>query len=170
MKLAERYSHPAAARSGFSLMELLLVLALMTVLAAITVPSLQGWQQRLTLEQAASTLQQQITETRLRSIQSGERWLLVLSLPEKTSLQLCPDSPQIIPARFRFPADISWKAMSRHNAVPTSMETIRLVFRPDGTCSDISLQLSDQRGHSLALSLDRLTGSVRIHQPASNQV
>ena len=155
----------APPRSGFSLMELLLVLALLTVLAALTVPAMRGWQQRLTLERAATALQHQISETRLRSIRSGERWMLVLSLSEKTSLQIRPDRPLSQPELLRLPQDIRLKPEPEKGQPPVDAQVLRIIFRPDGTCSATALRISDTRGNSLSLSLDRLTGSVRISTP-----
>lgn len=170
MKRSLKHKSLAAALPGFSLMELLLVLALLTVLAALTVPALRSWQQRLTLEQAATALQHQITETRLRSIQSGERWMLVLSLPEKTSLQLRPDRPLNRPELLQLPQQISLKPEPEKGQSPNNAQVIRLVFRPDGTCSAAALILSDTRGNALAVSIDRLTGSVRITAPKPGKV
>jgi type II secretory pathway pseudopilin PulG len=108
-------------------MELLLVLALLTVLAALTVPAMRGWQQRLTLERAATALQHQISETRLRSIRSGERWMLVLSLSEKTSLQIRPDRPLNQPELLRLPQDIRLKPEPEKgpNYFPTRRHMLR---------------------------------------------
>lgn len=170
MKQSRQNSAPPAAAQGFSLMELLLVLALLTVLAALTVPALHSWQQRLTLERAATALQHQITETRLRSIQSGERWVLVLSLPEKTSRQLRPDRPLYRPEILQLPKTISLKAEPEKGQPTTDAQMIRLMFRPDGTCSATSLLLNDTRGNTLSLSIDRLTGSVRITAPKPGKV
>lgn len=170
MKRTGKHHSPATCVPGFSLMELLLVLALLTVLAALTVPALRNWQQRLTLEQAATALQHQITETRLRSIQSGERWVLVLSLPERTSLQMRPGHPLNHPEMLQLPQQISLKPDPDKSQPSTDPQIIRLVFRPDGTCSAAALLLSDTRGNSLALSIDRLTGSVRITAPKLSKV
>lgn len=163
--ISPRHNRSDSARLGFSLMELLLVLALLTVLAAVTVPALRGWQQRLTLEQAATALQHQISETRLRSIQSGERWMLVLSLADRTSLQVCPDRPANQPELLQLPQDIRLKPEPEKGLPPANAQVLRIIFRPDGTCSATALRLSDPRGNALSLSLDRLTGSVRISTP-----
>jgi prepilin-type N-terminal cleavage/methylation domain-containing protein len=68
--LAENYSRPL--RSGMSLLELLLVLALLVVIAAIAAPSLERPMEAEKLRRCAQLVQSEWGKARIRAMQSGQ--------------------------------------------------------------------------------------------------
>ena len=62
------------ARGGFTLVELLLVLGILATLAAVSLPAIVRWQQRASLEQAASSVQLQMQTARASAVRSGIDW------------------------------------------------------------------------------------------------
>ncbi len=153
-------TEPVQRFSGFSLLELLLVLGLMTVLMVIAVPSLRRWQQRLPIERSVALLQQQIAESRLASIQSGETWALWLYSSGTEGRRTPLNQPDLEKFQFQFPEGIFCKSVE--DAASQETQDILLIFRPDGSASTARLRLADSKGNHLLVILDRLTGSASI--------
>ena len=160
MHLKTSGTKPGQHSSGFSLLELLLVLGLMTVFLVIAVPSLRRWQQRLPIEQSVALLQQQIAETRLASIQSGETWALWLYSSGTEGRRTPLNQPDLEKFQFQFPEGIFCKSVE--DAASQETQDILLIFRPDGSASTARLRLADSKGNHLLVILDRLTGSASI--------
>ncbi len=74
-------SRPRAPR--FSLIEMLVVLAILTLAAAVSLPGIQRLQRGMALDRAVSLLQTELQEARFQAIRSGEPWILELPTSEK---------------------------------------------------------------------------------------
>lgn len=153
-------------RSGFTLVELIMVLCLLVVFSSLTVSGILRWQTRLPLEQAISTTQQQIYETRLEAIRAGVPW--ILTMPHQTN----PGSRKPLHERtsatglFRLPEGIQCRSGQLKNDANRNEDLspgqIQLVFQADGTASDSAIILIEPSGHKTSLRLDRLTGNVSV--------
>jgi prepilin-type N-terminal cleavage/methylation domain-containing protein len=157
---------PAVGRPGFSILELLVVLTLMAILAAISVPSLRRWQASLPLEQSASAIQQLAARVRLDALRSGRPARLTL---DPSGLLFTPTvsltaNREVLP--LRLPDGIRCRLLSgderKSSALLRSDGRLELVFHPDGTATPAGLVLSDSGGGSLCVVLGRLTGSVSV--------
>jgi len=165
-KAAAPFVSPAAHRSGFSILELLVVLTLMAIVAAISVPALRRWQATLPLEQAAASIQQLVARVRLDALRTGRPALLtldssgILFTPTVSS----PATREVFP--LRLPAGLRCEPLSENTRQPSrvlrSDGRVELVFHPDGTATPASLFLRDQAGRSLGLIIRRLNGSVSV--------
>lgn len=67
-------------RAGVSLLELMLVVALLSVVVAISYPSFRGTLTRNELTNAGRQLQQELQRARLASMESGEMWIFAPTL------------------------------------------------------------------------------------------
>jgi prepilin-type N-terminal cleavage/methylation domain-containing protein len=143
-------------RDGFTLVELLMVLSVLVVLTAMSLPAVLRWQQGLPMEQAISILQLQLQETRIAAIRSGETWVLKLPgrhtagrrYPETNAAQESPDWQFVLPARIRCQTQQSESA------------DFIIVCRPDGTVTECRLSLIDADGRVTIFQVDRLTGAA----------
>jgi len=159
-------TEPVQRFSGFSLLELLLVLGLMTVFLVIAVPSLRRWQQRLPIERAVALLQKQIAETRLASIRTGETWALRLFSSGTRGRRTPLNQPDLEKFEFQFPEGIRCK--SDKDVESEKAQDMLLIFRPDGSSSTARLTIADGQGNQLLVILDRLTGAASIQPSGSS--
>lgn len=67
----QRFDNQNDRRRGFTLIEILVVLALVVVLASISWPALQGTFQRSELESAAKQVTNELSKVRLKAIETG---------------------------------------------------------------------------------------------------
>ncbi len=86
--------HPTRARRAFTLVELLLVLALLVAILALAWPALRGPMVNFRLRDAASRLRVELAKTRLRAMESGHAWQFRY-VPGSGLFQVAPvDAPQ----------------------------------------------------------------------------
>jgi Tfp pilus assembly protein FimT len=182
-RLNQRRRTPSArSASGFTLIELLMVLSLLIVLTAVSLPGLVRWQRALPLDQATSMLQQQLQETRLVAIQTGQPWRLVLPDSGRSGYREPVPFAASVAQRlasisrsgagqnrfrqnksvlrdataFQWPVGVRCEVLSAGDSNPS------VVFQPDGTAVDRQLRLANQHGHSQILQLVRLTGQATV--------
>lgn len=168
MRQSSGNRHNKQHASGFSLLELLLVLGLLTVAMAVTVPSLSRWQRRLPLERSAALLQQALAETRLASIQSGEPWGLWLYASGTQGRRTPLNQPDLDRYQFQFPQGIACRpAPVDGQPALEGAEDLVLIFQPDGSSSSARLLLINERGEELLIVLERLTGNAEIRPALS---
>lgn len=154
--MTQRRHHRSPQQNGFSLLEILAVVVLLSVLAMVTVPAVVGWQQKLTLEQAVSELQLQASETRNESVRSGATWQLNLIPTRQEGFRSLSSTNQKI-RPFRIHRDVRCVRVSDTGTLLPS-EVLQIRFFPDGTVEPTILRVSDARGNLLYLQFDRLTG------------
>ena len=160
--------------SGFTIVELLMVLGILVVLTSVTLPSVLRWQRGLSMEQGVSTLQIQLQETRLAAIRSGEAWNLVLPQNQRPGRRQAVRDTAAVDIRllFHWPAGLICSEVSP-TTLPAASTTesdqpTRIVCQPDGTVSDCLLKLTDSNEHQTLLRIDRLTGMASVIQPITS--
>jgi prepilin-type N-terminal cleavage/methylation domain-containing protein len=149
-----------SSRNAFTLVELLMVLSVLVVLTAMSLPATLRWQRGLAMERAISIIQIQVQETRLAAIRSGEPWSLVLPQPGVPGRRY----PNHLPAAHNATWDFQWPAGIQCHDLPSQQFPGPIFFQPDGTVSERFLRLADSNGQSTFLQIDRLTGSASIHE------
>jgi type II secretory pathway pseudopilin PulG len=179
---------PAAQTNGLTLIEVVLVLSLLVVVAAISVPYLNGAFSRAHLNSSSDVLRDAWSRARLAAMQTGEthvfrfepkgaRYQIVpldkLSLPEAN--ELTPDDPDaehsphdmLRLSQARLPDNVIFAAgdIAASNQVAAllgapSDETwsAPILFNPDGTTSDASVLLQNDRGQTIRVTLRGMTG------------
>lgn len=190
---ADRLSLDGAAEVGrlprdrgaraFTLIEILLVLALLVVTVAIVWPGLARVQARSRLQQAAASVRSRLAEMHLdavRHMQSyefrytpGRSQFRIACLESKAARLQSQSRPDRnveaeLPPGFRF--DELPDSLTRRPHVRPGGSDVQnvaewsqpIVFFPDGTASDAEFAVTDPRGNALVISVRRLTSSVRV--------
>jgi prepilin-type N-terminal cleavage/methylation domain-containing protein len=75
---------PSADEVGFSLVELLIAMAVGAVLVAMSVPVLSSAMSRMRMNSANSAISTAISKTRYRSIRNSETYTLAITTPQNT--------------------------------------------------------------------------------------
>lgn len=181
-------SRPVARHNGLTLVEVILVLSLLVVVAAVSVPYLNGSFSRAHLSSASDLVRGAWSGARLSAMQSGRAFvfrfepkgsrfqivaLSQLDMPE--SNQLPPDDPDaqhsaadiLRLSKNRLPDNVIFAA----GDVATSAQVMAtlgsskdqswsdpILFNPDGTTSDASLVLQNDQGLTIRVTLRALTG------------
>ena len=169
---------------GYTLVEVLLVMALLVVICAMAAPSLIGSLRQSQLEVAASELRTAWTQARLDAASCGETlrfqcrlrtgWGCVANASASTEEVLATlNSESAEEAEALDWSGVCFKQLlvSSQPGEPPLGESVRegdlspaILFRPDGTTSDAEALLEDEEGAQLKVILRGLTGSARIEE------
>jgi hypothetical protein len=171
-----------------TLVELVLVLALLVVIGAITVPLMQGMFSRVALDGAGDLLRGAWAKARLSAMQSGQthafryeplgrRFQIIAlnSLGDPAKNELYPEIEEADPepAEFvrlsqnRLPEGIVFHSGNVASSaqtmatIPMALESTwsqPILFFPDGTTSDATLLLSNSQEAAIRVTLRGLTG------------
>jgi hypothetical protein len=183
---------PHRIRAGLTLVELVLVLALLVVVTGISVSLLEGTFSRASLNSGGDLLRGAWAKARLAAMQSGSphvfrfepnggRFQIVtlnsLGAPEQSVLE--PIDPEAEPTKndfvrlsdnklpegvFFVTGNISSSAQVLAT-LPVTMEgpwSQPILFYPDGTTSDATVVLANERQHAIRVTLRGLTGNSQM--------
>lgn len=144
---------------GYTLLELLMVVAVTVIAAALAYPSLTGLRGRQGLEAAAVGLAQELRLAQWRAAATGAR------------VRVAPRRGADGAWRFRMEREerSAWvpdgedRPVPRGAVVAIAGETNK-VFNPDGTCSFGSITLRGAAGEVYRCTLSPATGRVRFYR------
>jgi hypothetical protein len=181
-----------ALRSGLTLVEVCLVLALLVVIAALAAPLMEGAISHAALHGGGDLVRSAWAKARLAAMENGQiyvfrfepngsRYQVItferLALPESNAL--AAENPDAVPEpadllrlrQARLPEGVTFHAgdvasSSQVEAVVGDLSggpwSQPILFNADGTTSDASLVLTNDREQSLRLTLRGLTGTATI--------
>jgi len=181
--------HPVAARRGYTLVEMLIVLAVLVVLVTLTWPSVRGMLGKSEIRQAAKLVRAALVKGRLRAIESGvvQRFrygpgtgtfeLGPLRSPfddEPSSWPSAESTPTAEPEPLQgtLPSGVTfespdWLGSLRGTDISPgrgedSGWSRPVLFFPNGRCSSARIRLAGPRDWSIELTLHGVTGAARI--------
>jgi type II secretion system protein H len=167
-----------ARRDAFTLMELLLVLAIVAMLLAVAYPSMMSLYDDFKLKAAADHLAARFAETRSLAIEQGQAYRVAVK-PGDTGYKIAPDtstywsdstqaddqSGTAIVIEDNMPGQITF-GLDQGGASGTADSSgyVPIVtFLPDGSCDDDKfIRLQFQTARPLDIKLRSLTGSVTV--------
>jgi len=186
-----------AFRRGLTLVEIVLVLALLVVLSAISIPLMEGQISRAALNSGGDLLRGAWAKARLAAMQSGQthvfrfeptgsRFQIVAldALSAPANNELLAEDPETKPeftefvrlSQSRLPDGIVFNSgnISPSAQLMATLPTVvegswsqPILFYPDGTTSDASLVLANARNVAIRVTLRGLTG---ISQTADAEI
>ncbi|XZE51582.1 hypothetical protein SH139x_003239 [Planctomycetaceae bacterium SH139] len=161
-------------RLAFTLFELLLVLAALTVMTTLTLPAAKSWRTRATTDRSIAEVCRLVQEAKLRATREGRSWSLRYDGTPVT-LYLAPTSEAYVRAGFTrigadgsgvhiLPKDMSVEFVSLN----AKKRTHELCLSPVGAISAVRIVFRHQGIPVASLVADRLTGGlVKESQQAS---
>ncbi|QDU89983.1 hypothetical protein Pla175_33820 [Pirellulimonas nuda] len=159
---------------GFTLVEVLLVLALMVVVAALAAPAMSGAFGRGQLRQAAQKLCTVWSQARLDAMSTGTPREFRCELGTGTfsiatgSVVADPTADPAVGSSQGVESAVFQRLVVTDQNGQTAIgegdgdASVPLVFQPDGTSSDAEVVLAAPEGARLIVSLRGLTGSTEI--------
>lgn len=189
---AARPSATHDSRGGLTLIELLLVLALLVVITAVTMPVLEGTFSRASLRGAGDLLRGAWAQARLSALnsgtshafryeQNGSRFQIVpldaIGSPEFSMMEVIDPEAEPEPAEFvrienkALPEGITFlhgnvsssaKLMATMPVVAEGPWSAPILFYPDGTTSDATVLLANDREQAIRVTLRGLTGTSQM--------
>lgn len=155
------------ARKAFTLIEILLVLALLTVISSIAFPSIARWQRSFELDQTAQQVCEFLQNSRLDAIGHALPVHVVvdLSVHELRRKQLWDSSrleDQKAANKCKLPENFEFQMLFRHDDELVQCDS-SLVFHANGTAANAKIAILDKRfGDVRLITTSRLTGTVRV--------
>lgn len=196
-----RHHSPPRLRSAYTLLELLLALAVISVLAGVTVPSALRMFADSKLSDAAERVRNLVGQTRLHAVNTGEQYQFRFEKDGRRFVQLPVELPPTsttdssstptatmarppsvlgeLPEGMRFEALVMDAAATTDpvgpplspelfQGLPKAQDLVSLawsaplVFSADGSASDSSWLVVDQRKQSIKIEVRGLTGAATL--------
>ena len=178
-------------RSGFSMLELILVLAIVIVIAALAAPAVDGTINRQSIVSATDRVRVAMGQARVKAIRTGEvhalfyqrggQWFDVaplsqhaqLPIPQSNNVSLSTRNRELnenwLPRQVRFAAGQAKLDFRSQTAKEASdgAPVDAILFYPDGTSQDARILLQDDRSSLMAVELRGLTGMAKTIRSVS---
>jgi prepilin-type N-terminal cleavage/methylation domain-containing protein len=185
-----------ASRAGYTVLELIVVLAILVILSSIIVPSVDSFYGNYKLTQAADMVRTAWAEARTRALNEARPYRFAI-VPNKGNFRIAPDlteywsnalptasatapapliSSRSLPDGLRFSADspdsgpASGPSSLPDAKVPLDAWASKAVFRPNGSAKqDVEIIFGDKKTRQLTLRLRALTGAVTARWSSSRE-
>jgi len=162
--------------AGFTFLELMLVLVLVSVLAAVVAPSFSKAMPTLAVRSAARMVFASAQRARSESVARAVRFVLVLDLSEQTLSVRAESDPLNAPGDFEELAEPWAKPVQLPARANVERVTIteddqsealtdgecEVLFRPDGTAQDAEIEIVSDSGTEHWVIVRGVTGRVEI--------
>ena len=144
----------APSEAGFTLLEMLIVLGLLGMIAAVSLPLLRGGARTGLIERTAARLAADLTSTRLAAIKQN----IASHLDFDLAANSYSGTPRLTARAM--PVEIPISVRTTESG-PESPPLARIQFFPNGSSAGGRIVVGSG-GQSRIITIDRLTGMVRI--------
>jgi general secretion pathway protein H len=144
---------PTPACAGFSLLELLLVLAIAGLLAAVVIPSLPSTLESARLRGCAGEVRATLTLARTLAVSESRRRIVAFDLGSGEYAIEGDARIGLLPEGIRL-------AAVRLGDAAAERGVVRVRFYPDGSADEAEVAISSSGGETLRVRVDLLTGIV----------
>jgi prepilin-type N-terminal cleavage/methylation domain-containing protein len=177
---------PRNSRSGYTLLEILIVLAVLVILGAAVVPTMDSYRGNTRQKSAADGIRARLADARSLAMERGTWYRLALST-DKTRIRLAPDGPDFgslaadVPPAINSPVTedqfeegvtAELRLDSDDMQPATSGEWITIVtVGPDGTCREdaVTVVVKEKDFKPIELRVSGLTGTARFIKRTGSQ-
>jgi type II secretion system protein H len=148
-------------QAGFTLLELLVVLLIVTVLVGLSVPQFGRTYRHLELQVFASEVANRLTYAGRRAVARGEVLRVQFDVPGRR-YWLTRARPASAAATFERVPDKFGRAVAVPGSISLVSRTPAVTFYPDGRADRFEMMISDAGGTAYRLVTDVRTGRVKL--------
>ena len=167
-----------ARRNGYTLLELVMVLAILGIIAAIVAPNLSTWFSSTKVTAAADMVRARWADGKSRAQEEGRPYKFAVQVGTG-KLRLAPDSPEFwgggegggdgksLVVEDELPKDVVFASGQNGGGAAGGGEwSHAVIFNPDGTASDdYNICFNSQGSRPVELRLRGATGAVDMTNP-----
>lgn len=164
-----RISHSAFRIRGVTLLEMLVVLTLVGLLAAVVAPSVGAGLETVRLRSSAERLAASLKLARDRAVRS--RHYVEVTLNPSSRRVAIQDREGDFERSWDLAETIAVKeeATARREAPPPPEHIFAFMFSPDGATPAVALRLENNRGRAVDVEMDPLTAFPKVVDPAREE-
>lgn len=170
-------------RQGFTLLELIIVLALILLITAIAYPNLMSMYSDMRVKTGADHLRARLTEARSHAIDEGRPYRFAI-VPGQGGYRIAPESmeywddatqvdigdagttPPLV-LEDLMPNEIKFTVDEGSNLPIANGYGTLVIFNADGSCDvDVSIQIELDGSRPIEMKIRALTGAVSVRQPS----
>lgn len=174
-----RFRQRGASRSAFTLIEIMIVVALIGLMATIAVPSLKQLTKKTGLRRAISDLREVFDNARRRAIFNGNE-VTVMFIPLQKTFYVVDRGPKQIPTDENsnssandpdlmmnqdvtglIPEDVTIELLDVNHEDFLQASWTRVRFFPNGRCDEFTLGLRSENNEIRWISLEPSTGFLK---------
>lgn len=150
-------------RRGFTLVEMLVVLAIITMLLAISIPFTSGFGKGLRIKTAAMAILGTLRVARSNAITYREEHAVIFDV-EKGEYWIEDSDGRIFERKCRLPGSIKFKIEGDEESDPITFEDDKVIFYPTGAIEGASgsITITDKQAESRTISIIGSTGKISI--------
>lgn len=143
--------NPGKFSSGFTVLELLIVISIISIVSTFSFPHLLSWQTSLLGKLAAQTIASELRLAKIEALQNGITTKIIFDLPEDRFIyQGCKPQPKIV----NFPKGV--------DLYTTTFPQHTVYFHPTGTPSTGGTVTIQANGETKRITVTPVTGRVHI--------
>ena len=148
-------------RNGFTLVELLLSLAIIATIVGIALPSIASRLSHMDVDTAELQVYQRLTQTRTRAMDEGRSWTFVFSSDHQTYCAFPTGQPDQL-RQWKLAESVRFELPERSRQ-PAGDGSNRIHFYSDGTCTNFALMIKGNSvkgnsGNRSVIHVSRLRG------------
>jgi prepilin-type N-terminal cleavage/methylation domain-containing protein len=154
---------PPASHDSFTLIELVVVMALLGIFASLVAVNLHGFGANARLDSAARMVSDIVALARNEAGVTGRVWSVHYEVGGKRMKMRPPEGHGDISSRA-LPRDVQFQAVALGGSLLSKDGWVSVDVRPDGLLTPHTVYVEDSAGDMRTISVNPATGTVRISQ------
>jgi len=147
--------HPRAHEAGVTLLELVIVLAIISLAVSLVAPRFGNWSDEWTLRSAAERVAQTVRYARARALFEQSYYVVEIE-PETRSVRVFNPTSGFLRG-FALPRGVKFD-----DDEDPSPRVVRLLLPPSGVVEERNLWLSNRRGSKFRIHVDFMLGAPAV--------
>jgi len=148
-------------RRAFTLVEMLVVLAIMAMIMAISVPFTSGFGKGLKIKTTARAIAGMMRVARSNAVTFRKNYSVAFDV-KKSQYWIEDDSGRVYEKKYTLPSSVKFEAKGDDKVDPVTFENDKVTFKSSGSIEGLSgaVTITDKQGGSRIISVAATTGKI----------